>query len=122
MARGYKPTSGWGPGKGFFGDLTQESITWLKETIEEVWDAYGETGDEDYGNDGEEGVLKFLKVLGRSANGWNAEKDSFGTKLYKELPWSDWADGTHTKYRLTVVCTSRGELKIDIRQWANFGG
>jgi hypothetical protein len=107
----------WRPGKGFYGDLTTESMDWLTQCVDEVWDAYGTNGDTEYGEDGFEGAIKFLKHLHGSATGWKQEKDNFGTKLYKELAWGEQANGTPIKYRFTVVASTRGELKFDLRQW-----
>jgi hypothetical protein len=96
------------PAKGFFGVLTKDSIDWLHGAVEEVWDAYGDDGDElnDAGRKDE-----ILSRIAGSATGWTRTKDAFGSKVHKEI---EWGNGT---YRLTVVITKNGELNLDIRRW-----
>jgi hypothetical protein len=105
------------PGKGFYGDLTQKVVDFIKGATEEVWDTYGDEGDDYYFNeDTGAGAEQFLKDLAGSAAGWTAESDKFGVKLYKALAWSSQADGKPTQYRVTVVARGNA-LHLDIRSW-----
>jgi len=104
----------WPPSqKGFYGDITEDTLNWMKDTIEAVWNAAG--GEGELNDLIDEGKSKeFLKNLYGSDHGWTKEADSFGTKLYKELIWGAQPNGAKTKYRITVVLTPRGELKLDV--------
>lgn len=106
----------WLPGKGFSGDLTEKSLNFFQLAFEDIWNAAGEEGELD--NLIDEGKAhEFQSYLRGTATGWKEEKDNYGTKLYKELEWGQDGRGTPQKYRVTVVITSKGTLKIDVRNW-----
>lgn len=95
------------PGKGFFGIASEDTLAFLAEALREVTEAYEEGGG-DAGHDEEpKNILKALL----STDGWTAENDRFGKKAFKSIPVGEGA------YRVTLVLTAKGELKIDIRNW-----
>jgi hypothetical protein len=47
----------------------------------------------------------------QTVDGWQTEKDKFGTKVFAATPYKE------GELRVTVVLTSRDELKLDIREW-----
>lgn len=96
------------PGKGFFGALTKKTLDFFQEALEDVWNAYGEDGDELQDEKRGEEILKRLRG---SAIRWHEEKDRFGKKLYKSIEWGS------QLYRVTVVLKDNGAMHIDIRQW-----
>lgn len=99
----------WKPGKGGHFDLNAKSIDFFKEAIEDVWNAWDDDTDKliEEGN-----AVKFLQHVEATASGWRREKDKFGVKVYKDIMVDD-----DLKYRVTVVCNGRGELKLDVRVW-----
>ena len=113
----------WLPGKGAFLPLNENMIDWYKDTIECIWDAAGSEGELNAIIDaGEAEMKKFLADVRGSSTGWHTEADSFGIKLYREMPWTDAADATPQKYRITIVITKGtdtrpSKLKLDIRNW-----
>jgi len=102
-------------GKGIMMDCTEETLDFLHGALEDLWNAAGEEGELNTLID-EGRQLEFLRYIQGSAQGWRSEKDDFGTKMYKELQWSQQANGTYRRYRITAVLTKRGELKIDFRE------
>jgi hypothetical protein len=107
---------GLAPGKGFYGDAVSTTLDFLHQTLEEIWNVYGENGDEEYADEGDEGLERFLKDLKESTTGWATETDKFGKKVFKTLAWGSQADGSPTQYRITVVL-ARGALHVDVRTW-----
>jgi hypothetical protein len=97
------------PGKGgFFGILNEDIVGWLKNTLDEVRDAYEIAGgDEMHDSD----PIKMLKELKGLDADWKYVKDDFGRKMYNAIP------AGNGEYRVTVVLTNRNELKVDIRSW-----
>lgn len=95
-------------------------MSWLWEIIGEIGDVFQSehvvsamnrdnvTADELI-DEGKQAVL--LRALRGKSEGWEVLKDNFGTKVYKSLPWGE------GEIRVGLVLTSRGALKIDIREW-----
>jgi hypothetical protein len=96
------------PGKGAYLTLTKDSIDFLWEVIQEVWESYGEDGDEL--QDNKRGV-EVLRRLHGSAAHWTETKDKFGHKMSKVLPFGE------VEYRVTVVVRGDGSMAVDIRSW-----
>lgn len=96
------------PGKGAHLDCTQKSMAFLLGTMTEVLGYYNEAGGDE--NIDEGNGLKFVRGLSEQ-EGWSLEKDNFGVKVYKSIPWGN------DEYRVTVVHNSRGEIKLDVRVW-----
>jgi hypothetical protein len=108
------------PAKGFFGDLTEDSLNFLQGALEDIWNAAGDKGELNDLIDEERGE-EFIKNLLGSAQGWREERDAFGIKAYKDLAWTAQANGTPQKYRVTVVWQpKRGTMHIDVRVWAAY--
>jgi hypothetical protein len=107
------------PGKGAHLDLTEETLDFLHNCFEDLWnacclteDAVAANGDValdeliDSGNG-----MQYLKDINASATHWKKAQDNFGAKLYKALPWND------GEIRVTVVLNKQDALKVDVRYW-----
>lgn len=102
-------------GKGFMGDAVYESVAFFKKAFAEIVEVF----QTEFGPDGEfdgdgwidQGNSKDLVNELIAKYGWEKEVDDFGYKAFKTL---DWQGG---QYRVTLVLTSRGSLKVDVRSW-----
>jgi hypothetical protein len=116
--------SEWKPGKGVFMAGNEQTLEFLHECVEDIYNAMTDDFDVDEPSMNEmidEGrALELLSWITGSATGWRkAEIDSAIGKagICKTLEWADQADGKPTMYRVTVLVDKRGKLKFDIRQW-----
>lgn len=104
------------PGKGFMGDATMASITFLNDAIYEVLDVFQtpfEVDGEEVWSDDLIDQKKTAPIFNRLANveGWEKTKDSFGDKVFKCIPWMT------GQYQVTLVRMKNGNLKLDVRNW-----
>jgi hypothetical protein len=103
------------PGKGAHLDLTEETLDFLRNCFEDLYNAAGEADATGKGGLDElidsGTAMQYLKDINASATHWKKAQDNFGTKLYKALPWGD------GEMRVTVVLNGQGSLKIDVRYW-----
>jgi hypothetical protein len=91
------------PGKGSHLVLNEEYLGWMRSALDEVTEAYSD----DLHDSAPDEVIK---VLNRDYE-WESVNDKFGKKVYKKI---DYKSG---ELRVTVVLTSKNELKLDIREW-----
>ena len=102
------------PGKGFFGDATYDSVNFIQEALYDVITVFQSSyGPDDVDGDAwiDEGHAEDLLKALLKLEGWEPETDKFGKKAFKLI---DWGEGA---YRVTLVLTGQGSLKLDIRQW-----
>lgn len=113
------------PGKGASLDLTEETLDFLQGAFEDMWNAAVAKDELEDENDDRNALndlidkgksIQYLKDLRGSAQGWTPAQDTYGTKLYKSLPWND------GEMRVTVVLTKQGSLKVDVRFWFDAEG
>jgi len=120
------------PGKGAHLHLNGDTLKFLNgaldeisSTLEEVaqaldeaaehsvpldeWDAINTAIDEHSADVVFKALRKELEA--HEAHDWHFASDNFGKKLYCEM---EWKRGT---YRVTIVLTDNGGLKLDIREW-----
>jgi hypothetical protein len=107
------------PGKGFFGDATEASLEFFKFALEAIEYAYKACGGDEIADTAAEGgnmkpmwvKIKNMLTDDPQELDWKVESDRFGDKVYAAKKWGD------TEYRVTFVLTSRGQFKLDVRQW-----
>lgn len=91
------------PGKGLHAVLNQATLDLLEAALEEISLVYN-----DELHDAEPAAM--LDVL-KNVEGWDEEKDNFGRKVFKMMPYKKGA------LRVTVVLTKQDELRLDLREW-----
>src|SRR5207245_2649969 len=94
------------PGKGCHAVLNTAVVEFIIRAMDELAEIYT---DERHDSDAK-GVVADLA----RRPGWHAEKDNFGTKAILATSYPD------GEFRITVVLTKRGELKLDIRPWISY--
>jgi hypothetical protein len=91
------------PGKGLHSILNQNVLDLLKEALGTI---------EEYYSDEMHDSAPESVILGLSSRAeWQEEKDNFGHKVFRMLPYKKGA------LRVTVVLTKQNELRLDIREW-----
>jgi hypothetical protein len=95
------------PGKGFMGIANEESLEFLHEAINDVHAAYLNAGGDSTHDEDPRLILKELLTK----EGWSPENDTFGKKAFKSIPVGEGA------YRVTLVLTKNGDLRLDVRSW-----
>lgn len=97
------------PGKGAHMVLNQSVLDFVEASLDMISSVYS---DEDHDNNPKavlDALLAYEVVEGDVA--WQEEKDSFGHKAYRTMPYKKGA------LRVTVVLTKQDELRLDIREW-----
>ena len=100
------------PGKGAHLVLNEMYQEFLARALEDIGNAYS---DQAHDTDPKAVITLLTETLeGDNRNfDWTLETDNFGIKAYASTPYKE------GELRVTVVHTSRGELKLDIREWWN---
>jgi hypothetical protein len=110
------------PGKGAHLHLSGDTLGFFTLALSEVYDVLCKEGTRDLNEAldemGAEALFKELKesVMDTEAETpqhWHYVSDNFGKKLYTSMVWKS------GEYRLTVVLTDNGDLKLDVREWYN---
>lgn len=105
------------PGKGGFFHLNGDTLGFFTMAMSELYDVLAQEGTRDVNEalDNGDAVDLFkqakAELVEDESGTWSFEKDKFGQKVYKVLPWDTGA------YRVTLVLTKDDELKLDVRQW-----
>jgi hypothetical protein len=82
--------------------MNEQILEFIKEALDGVCYTYS---DETHDNK-PKAVLDSLE-----AQAWQRQKDSFGDKVFREMPYKKGA------LRVTVVLTKQNELRLDLREW-----